>query len=74
MKECSNQTCKADLTKPSSVVRRYDDKDDADNTIESEGHYVDGDHFESDDNISLSGGRFDLADDSDTCASCGAQL
>ena len=74
MKECTNPTCKADLTKPESVNRQYYDKDDADNTIDSGGHYENGEYFESDDNTSLSGGRFDLADDSDTCTSCNTQL
>ena len=74
MKQCDNISCKADLTKPFSVTRRYDDKDDPENSVESDGHYEDGEHFESDDNISLNGGRFDISDNSDKCASCESLL
>lgn len=74
VRECTNPTCKADLTKPESVTRQYYDKDDAENTIDSEGHYENGEHFESDDHVSLGSGRFDIADDSDKCTNCNEQL
>ena len=68
--------CGADHTLPESVTREYVDKD-GDDESSSEyglGHYLADGTFEPDQSADLSGGRFDLLNDSDKCSQCGGQL
>lgn len=63
--------CKADLTAPESVTREYANKDgeSKDDSVFAQGHF-EGGVFECDRFDGFGGGRFDLLDDSDTCAVC----
>jgi hypothetical protein len=69
---CAGPDCQADLAAPDSVSREYVNKDDGDPCYAS-GRYHDGE-FVSDAFNGFSAGRFDLLDDSDTCASCGQHV
>ena len=73
---CVCKKCGADLTLPDSVSRRYDNKDDGDSPEFGTGHYDPKDGcFEPGSRLPrLSGGRYDLNHDSDSCASCDAPL
>jgi len=77
MAEIICETCGVCLENRYAVVREYINKD-GDNSVFSEGHFVldkAGDmFFEPDISISLSHGRFDLLDDSDTCANCCSKI
>lgn len=71
--------CKADLHAPEAVERHYINKDAPETMGDSSdaigfGHYDHEGDFEPDRPANLSGGRYDLMDDSDRCASCGGQL
>jgi hypothetical protein len=62
-------TCTCDHTQTGSVCRRYDDKDGRE-SVYSYGRYNKLGDFCPDKAVDLSGGRYDLADDSDTCLIC----
>lgn len=62
-------TCGANLTLPSSVVRSYFDKDGGED-VQGYGHFLPDHTFEPDRAACLSGGRYDLADNSDRCDHC----
>jgi len=68
--------CGADLSKNSSVKRDYVNKDGSAGCF-GFGHYygppLNG-QYECDTSPDLSIGRWDLLDNSDTCAGCGAEL
>ena len=66
--------CKADLTKPESVVRTYVSKSDEHGDAYGHGHYDAEGCFEPDRAAHLGGGNYDLLDDSDHCAACEGQL
>lgn len=68
--------CAADLTARGAVERHYYRKyagDDAEDAV-GYGHYLPCGTFEPDMSADLSGGVFDLSDDSDLCAACEGQL
>ncbi|QOX80808.1 hypothetical protein FY034_17445 (plasmid) [Trichlorobacter lovleyi] len=71
--------CKTNLCAPGAVERHYIDKDAPETMGDFSdaigfGHYDHEGNFEPDHPADLSGGRYDLMDDSDRCASCGGQL
>ena len=71
--------CKADLCAPEAVERHYVNKAAGEDSGEETdaigyGHYDHEGTFEPDSPADLSGGRYDLMDDSDRCAVCGGQL
>jgi hypothetical protein len=77
--------CGVDLTVEDSVARTYfnidvalDSEDSEDCDLDTDdlvclGHY-EKDHFEPDESVDFSGGRFDCLDDSDKCGTCDGQL
>jgi len=69
----SEPTCTCNHMQPGSVCRRYDDKDGKD-PVYSFGRYNKLGDFCPDKSVDLSGGRYDLADDSDTCLICAEQI
>ena len=60
--------CGSKLVERDSVQREYVNKDGGDSVFAT-GHYVD-EHFVSDSFSGCDGERYDLLDDSDSCASC----
>lgn len=71
--------CKADLNAPEAVERHYINKDASEDAGEETdaigyGHYDHEGTFEPDRPADLSGGRYDLMDDSDRCATCSGRL
>lgn len=68
--------CHADLSLRAAVERHYFDKRGEDESSDAVGfgHYLDCGTFEPDEPANLSGGVYDLADDSDRCAVCEGQL
>lgn len=66
-------SCDADHQMPSSVIREYFNKDgeDSGTSVFGHGHYTSTGIFEPDEEVDLSGGRYDTADGCDTCANCG---
>lgn len=69
--------CKADLTERDAVTREYANKDGEESQF-CEGFYKQDSnkefHFEASNSVNLSGGRYDLLDNSDTCTHCGHQI
>lgn len=67
------EECKADLTERGSVTREYVNKDGEESKL-CEGFYQQGPndslYFEPSGSVNLSGGRYDLLDDSDKCTAC----
>jgi hypothetical protein len=74
---CPNTICGEDLTKPQSILREYVNKDKG-ASVFCLGHYQKdstGDYFfEPDESVDLSSGRYDLAEDSDSCIICDQRL
>ena len=68
MDKCT--VCNSDLSKEKSITRVYIDKDSGPDMY-SYGHYDSNGDYEPDTNTDLSGGRYDLADGSDSCVECG---
>lgn len=68
------ESCGADLYALQSVTREYVDKEGGESVF-GKGHYnpLTGD-FEADIAAVISGGRYDLVDDSDECTNCNRQL
>lgn len=62
------QSCGMDLTVRDSVIREYVNKDDGPNA-RVQGHYDANGEFEKDSGYPAEG-RYDLCDDSDSCANC----
>lgn len=71
MSICGN--CEADLTDKERVCREYISKD-GHSSVFSYGHYDQEGNFVPDKEADLSRGRYDLADDSDTCDACGSKI
>lgn len=67
------QSCGADLSVGSAVVREYVSKEGAE-SVYSEGHYDASGAFVMDSFNGFGGGRYDLHDDSDKCDTCEVSL
>jgi hypothetical protein len=63
------EKCKADLSTLESVTREYVNKD-GEPSVFSLGHYDEDGTFDPETTPCLSGGGFDLRDDSDSCSTC----
>ena len=65
--------CGADLCIGNSVKREYTPKDDGVKPVIALGHYETNGDFEPDNSVGFGGNRFDLCDNSDSCAICGSR-
>lgn len=66
--------CGSDLSEDATVRRTYVNKDDEDGDVSGLGHYNTEGQYEPDRFDGFGDGRFDLRDDSDTCAHCDGAL
>ena len=66
--------CGADLSAKFGIRREYFNKEEDGGSVFGSGHCDENGEYEPDNTVSFGDGSFDLADDSDTCAACGAQL